>query len=78
MKKFISILLISFMLTSCFSDIDDDNIQSTITLNYCHFWDDIKLPGNGTDPFPFTTINGDKLNILNLRYLMPSSGFPQA
>lgn len=71
MKRILSFILLSTILfTSCSSDNDAELEKIAITLKFTHNWDGVPVTSSDFNDFKFTTENGEKISIENLRYLL--------
>ncbi len=76
MKKLLLLCLILILIPSCESDADDNApIQTNVTLNFGHTWDDIPVTNADFNTIKFTNDNGDELSIERLRYLISKVTF---
>ena len=78
MRKIISILFISLILTSCSEDADDNTQQVNTTFNFTHNWDGIPVSNTSFNAIQYTNANGEELSITKLRYLISKITFQKS
>lgn len=71
MKKIIAICIgLSFVLASCSSNDDENTPQTSVKINFKHFWGDTELTKTDFNQIKFITEKGDTLSIERLRYVI--------
>ncbi len=76
MKKIVLILTTALLLTNCESSSDTDGtVQTSITFNFTHSWDDTAVSVDDFNTIKFINANTDELSIERLRYLISKVTF---
>ena len=79
MKKTLSLLVITLLLTFC-SPPDDDLDEETImtTFNFTHNWDGTAVTRSDFNTIQYTNANGEAMSIEKLRYLISKITFKKS
>ena len=71
-KKYCLLILTLLLVTSCNEELDCcvQPEQFTVTLNFTHHWNGLKITPQDFNELKFTNENGERLSIERLRYLV--------